>query len=83
MATTTITISQETKAELLKIAAELQGKLKRKISYDDAIKYLLFAVRRDEKNPNLLKQACTPDADVDPKTLVRDLLQERKRDERR
>jgi predicted CopG family antitoxin len=52
--TTTITISDRTRRELLRVAAELQSKRGEKVDYEDAIEYLLL---RSKKNPELLRRA--------------------------
>jgi predicted CopG family antitoxin len=54
MATTTITISDNTRRELLKIAGELQQKWGKKVDYEDVIGYLL---QRQGKNEALLRSA--------------------------
>jgi hypothetical protein len=38
---TTITISERTRQELLRVAGELQAKRGRKVDYEDVIEYLL------------------------------------------
>jgi predicted CopG family antitoxin len=57
MNTTTITISERTRRELLKVAAELQARRGRKTDYEDVIEYLLAKTRR---NPDLLRRATSP-----------------------
>jgi len=54
MNTTTITISEKTRRELLKVAAELQSKRGEKIDYEAAIEYL---IQRSQRNPELLRRA--------------------------
>jgi predicted CopG family antitoxin len=54
MKMTTITISEKTRQELLKVAAELQSKRGEKVNYQDAIEYLISKSRR---NPELLRRA--------------------------
>ncbi len=79
---TTITIDPEIKSELLKIAAQLQMEGKKKVNYNEAIKYLLSLVQAKKKDQEKFLKACTPDTGVDPKQLVQDLLHERRKDER-
>ncbi len=45
MNSTTITISERTRRELLKIGAELQAKREKKIDYEDVIEYLIVKAR--------------------------------------
>jgi len=57
MNNTTITISDATRRELLKIAAELQAKREKKIDYEDVIEYL---IQKSRRNPALFKAATSP-----------------------
>ncbi len=57
MGSTTITVSDSLRAQLVKVAAELQIKLGRKVDYEDAIRYLMSKSRKDVK---LLREACAP-----------------------
>jgi hypothetical protein len=57
MGSTTITVSESLRAELVKCAAELQLKLGRKVDYEDVIHYLLD---KSKRNAKLLKEACSP-----------------------
>ena len=57
MTTTTISISDEARRNLLKVAAELQANLGERVDYDRVIRYLLSRVTR---NVSLLREACTP-----------------------
>lgn len=54
MKMTTITISEKTRSELLKVAAELQSKRGKKVDYEEAIEWLILKSRR---NPELLRRA--------------------------
>ncbi len=45
----TIQVSEDTKIRLLKLAAQLQMKLGKKVSLDDAIRYLLKSMRNEDK----------------------------------
>jgi len=80
--TTTITIDNETKDELLLVAAELQARLKRKINYNDAIKYLLHQKPAKEVDIDKLKVACEEVPGIDPIKLIEVLHHERKRDDK-
>ena len=81
---TTITIDEETKEELLKIAAQLQIKKKEKINYDTAIKFLIahqisnYLIIKDE---NKLRKACEKIDNIDVKAIIHELYEERKKDE--
>ncbi|MHA1594570.1 MAG: hypothetical protein ACTSXJ_05430 [Candidatus Baldrarchaeia archaeon] len=76
-----ILIGEEVKRELLRIVSELQIKLGRRVTLDEAIWFLLMYRRR--KNPRLLLEACKPvSSDIADKAL-RELYRERRRDERR
>jgi hypothetical protein len=54
MKMTTITVSERTRRELLKVAAELQSNRRKKVDYEDAIEYLIL---RSKRNPELLRRA--------------------------
>ena len=56
MGSTTITVSENLRAELVRLAAELQMKLGRKVDYEDVIRHLIGKNRR---NVNLLREACS------------------------
>ena len=55
MGSTTITVSERLRDELVRLAAELQMKVGRKVDYEDVIRYL---IGRHRKNPKLLEHAC-------------------------
>ena len=57
MGSTTITISESLRDQLIKLAAELQMKIGRKVDYEDVIRYL---IKKSQKNPRLLQSACMP-----------------------
>ena len=54
MKVTTITISERTQRELLKVASELQAKSGKKVDYEEAIEYL---IRKSRMRPELLRRA--------------------------
>jgi len=57
MGTTTITVSERLRSELVKLAAELQMKVGRKVGYEDVIRYL---ISKHAKSAKLLGEACAP-----------------------
>nr|MDO8088025.1 hypothetical protein [Candidatus Sigynarchaeum springense] len=82
LTTTTITIDNETRDHLLRIAAELQARLKRKISYNDAIKYLLQQKPSRQVNVQKFKAACEQMPGVDTRQMIEVLHRERKHDDK-
>lgn len=79
MVSTTITVSESLRAELLRLAAELQMRLGRKVDYEDVIRYLISQGRRDVQ---LLRSACAP-VDVSTVSVRRELMRGRAEDLRR
>jgi len=57
MGSTTITISESLRGQLVKLAAELQMKIGKKVDYEDVIRYL---IKKSQKDPRLLQSACMP-----------------------
>jgi len=57
MGSTTITVSDSLRAQLVKLAAELQMRLGRKVDYEDVIRHL---ISKNRKDPKLLREACAP-----------------------
>ncbi len=57
MTTTRITISDDLKGELLKVAAQLQASSGQKVDYDDVLRFL---VSKATRNLDLFRQACSP-----------------------
>ncbi len=51
---TTITVSEKTQRELLRVAAELQAHRGEKVGYEEAIEHLLL---KSKRNPELLRKA--------------------------
>ena len=76
---TTISISEDLRKQLLKVAAELQARTGEKVDYDEVVRYLLSRVARDEQ---LFKQACAP-IDVDEAGVRKELRKGRAEDKRR
>jgi hypothetical protein len=79
MGTTTISISEELRKQLLKVGAELQARTGEKVDYDEVVRYLLSRVARDEQ---LFKQACES-VDVDASRVREELQRGRAEDRRR
>jgi len=75
---TTISVTDDVKQKLLKVASELQIKLGRRVDLNDAVRYL---VDQREKNPQLLEKACIPT--VGAKEALDELETERRLDEAR
>ncbi|TFF86493.1 MAG: hypothetical protein EU551_01335 [Promethearchaeota archaeon] len=77
---TTITIGDDTKEDLLKVAAQLQIKRKEKINYDTTIKYLLenYQKKRDEIK---FRRACEKVENIDINEVLEELYLKRKKDE--
>jgi len=75
---TTISVTENVKRALLKIASKLQSKLGIRIDLNEAIRYLL---KRGKKNPNLLEEACRPIPEFE--LAYEELIEEKKRDEER
>ena len=77
---TTITIDNRTKEELLKIAAQLQMKLRRKVDYNTAIKHLISNYNK-KKDKAKLKKACKEIEGIRIDQVLDVLYSERKKDE--
>ena len=73
---TTIAVDDDVKKELLKLSAQLQLKLGRRIDFNDVLRYLL---KSQLKRPELLDKAVING--LDSKTLRDELNKERKKDE--
>lgn len=75
---TTISVSEDVKQKLLKVASELQIKLGRRVDLNEALSFL---VDQREKNPQLLEEACSPL--LGAQEAIDELERERKLDETR
>jgi len=75
---TTISVTEDVKEKLLKVASELQIKLGRRVDLNDALRFL---VDQREKNPRLLEEACSATTGV--KEALKELVTERKLDDAR
>jgi predicted CopG family antitoxin len=84
MIMTTVSVTDDVKEKLLKVASELQIKLGRRVSLNEAICHLL-SERERVKNPELLREACepVPDAEKVAKQALDELYRERRLDEER
>jgi predicted CopG family antitoxin len=74
---TTISVTEDVKEALLKVAAELQMKLGKRVDLNEAIRYLLTR----NKRPDLLEEACRPVPGFEE--AYRELVKERRKDEER
>jgi hypothetical protein len=79
---TTITIDNETRDQLLLVAADLQARQKRKVNYNDAIKYLIQRSSGRRLDVEKFKSACKQIPGADPKVLIESLYKERKHDDK-
>jgi len=75
---TTISVTEDVKERLLKIASELQIRLRRRVDLNEAIRFL---INEREKKPQLLEEACKPIPGAEE--ALRELYMERKLDEER
>jgi len=75
---TTISVTDDVKEKLLKIASELQIKLRRRVDLNEAIRFL---ISERERKPQLLDAACNPTPKVE--AALQELYMERKLDEER
>ena len=75
---TTISVTEDVKQKLLKVASELQIKLGHRVDLNEALRYL---VDQREKNPEQLNEACKPL--IGAREAVEELQSERKLDEQR
>ncbi len=75
--TTTVPITEETKAKLVKIAADLQKRKGSRVDLNEAIEYLIST--KKEKRPDLLEKALAPPHDYDRDYKL--LITERQKDE--
>ena len=72
----TITIDDDVWDGLLRISAELQLRLGRRVDHNDVLRYLMEC---RAKRPELLDRAVV--RGLDPKKLARELREDRRRDE--
>jgi hypothetical protein len=79
MGNTTISISEDLRKQLLKIAADLQARTGEKVDYAEVVRYLISRVARDEQ---LFKQACAP-VDVDASGIKEEFRKGRAEDRKR
>lgn len=74
----TISVTEDVKEALLKVASELQLKWGRRVDLNEAIRYL---ITKGVKRPDLLEQACQPIQGF--KEAYEELKKERMKDEER
>jgi hypothetical protein len=77
---TIITIEDETKEELLKVAAQLQNRRREKINYDTTIKFLLENYQKI-KDQEKLRQACQKVESINVDEVLEEVYEERRKDE--
>ena len=80
---TTITIDEETKEELLKVAAQLQIQRKQKINYNTTIKFLIsnYFRKNNKKDRRKFRNACEKVENIDVNSVLDELYLERKKDD--
>ena len=75
---TTISVTDDVKQELLKVASEMQIKLGRRVDLNEVVRYL---EDQREKSPQLLEKACIPT--ISAKEALDELGAQRRLDEAR
>jgi len=80
---TTITIDEETKEELLKVAAQLQIQRKEKINYNTTIKFLIsnYFRKKNKKDRRKFRNACEKVENIDVNSVLDELYLERRKDD--
>lgn len=76
-----LTISEENRRRLLRIAGDLQRETGRRISFDDVISYLAESYEKRAQNKELFRLFCEPVERVDFDGSYFELIAERRRDE--
>jgi hypothetical protein len=79
MKTTSVSVSEEVRDKLLRIAASLQMQRGKRVDLNDAIEYLISSGGKRPKRPDLLEKACAPPHNF--KRDYKELIEERKKDE--
>ncbi|MBS3795982.1 MAG: hypothetical protein KGY80_13845 [Candidatus Thorarchaeota archaeon] len=77
---TTISIKEETRRELLRIAGEIQQKTQERVDFDTVIQTLVNVYDRQKVDIEAWNEFVTPLQGVDFKSAYRDLISERRRD---
>lgn len=77
---TTITIDEEIKEDLLKIAAHLQIKMREKVNYNTTIKYLIDHYQK-KKDAIKFREACKKVENINVNDVLEELYSERMKDE--
>lgn len=75
---TTITISEKSRRELLKVAADLQSKTGKKVNYEEAIEWLIL---KSKRNPELFRRAMIGSG-ISPEEFRKTLREGREEDKR-
>jgi hypothetical protein len=75
---TTISVTEDVKQKLLRVALEFQLKIARRVDLNEVLRFL---VDQREKNPQLLEEACSPM--IGAEEAIEELERERKLDETR
>jgi len=75
---TTISVTDDVKEKLLKIASELQIRLRRRVDLNEAIRFL---ISERERKPQFLEEACKPISGAEE--ALKELYAEREFDEKR
>ena len=75
---TTISVTDDVKQKLLRIASKLQIKLGHRVDLNEALRYI---INEKERKPHLLDEACKPLTDAEE--TLNELYAERKLDEER
>ncbi len=78
---TTISIKEDTRKELLRIAGEIQKRTREKVNFDTVVRFLIEAYWK-KTDLKAWRRFASPIAGVDFDTLYSDLTMERHLDER-
>lgn len=79
---TTISIKEDTRKELLKIAGEIQTKTKKRVDFDEVIRFLIDVYELKEIDRKEWEKFTTPIQGIDFDTVYSDLVLERRLDEK-
>ncbi|MDF1540914.1 MAG: hypothetical protein P1Q69_18605 [Candidatus Thorarchaeota archaeon] len=79
---TTISINEETRKELLKIAGEIQAKTKKRVDFDKVIRFLIDVYELKEIDRKQWEKFTTPIHGIDFDVVYSDLVLERRSDEK-
>jgi hypothetical protein len=79
---TTISIKEDTRKKLLRIAGELQKKTQERADFDTVIQFLIDAYNEKQVDLEAWSKFTAPISDIDFDSLYNDLLMERKLDDK-